>query len=306
MSANEVTLRRGTEGDSRALFSLFMRTYADLIRRQGQAITLDREDPAVVEQFWTRRQALFDHLARTAYEYWVAEKEEQPIGYARSILRDGSLELTEFFVAPESQSTGIGRTLLARAFPAGFRQRTIIATTDSRAQVRYLKSGVYPRFPVYYFHRAPRSGLPPSSSLEAVPIQATIASLDELARIDGHLVGYRRDVDHQWLMVGRRGFFYQREGRVIGYGYLSTGTGSGPFALLDPQDYAAVLGHAESVLAQEGIEDFGIQVPMINEEVARYVASNGFELGPDVLLYMSDREIGQLGGYIITSPPFFM
>jgi hypothetical protein len=67
-------------------------------------------------------------------------------------MRDGVRQLTEFFVMPAAQSSGVGKSLLEYAFPSDdARRRVIIATTDSRAVARYLKTGVYPRFPIYYF-----------------------------------------------------------------------------------------------------------------------------------------------------------
>jgi GNAT superfamily N-acetyltransferase len=50
--------------------------------------------------------------------------------------------LTEFFVLPDHQSRGIGRALIERAFPAGRGNvRSIIATSDVRAQARYYAAG---------------------------------------------------------------------------------------------------------------------------------------------------------------------
>src|SRR6185295_12550360 len=110
-----------------------------------------------------RRRPLFEHLARSAEEFWIAEEAGDAIGYARSILRDNALELTEFFVLPGRQSAGVGRELLARAFPKDdVAHRSIIATTDARAQGRYLRAGVYPRFPIYYFGAPPRPVAEPS------------------------------------------------------------------------------------------------------------------------------------------------
>ncbi len=94
-----------------------------------------------------------DHVARTAAEFWIAEGADgEASGYARSIDRDGVFELTEFFVRPGTQSQGVGRELLERAFPAGRGHlRLIIATTDIRAISRYLRADVMPRFPVTTF-----------------------------------------------------------------------------------------------------------------------------------------------------------
>src|SRR5689334_11147518 len=144
-----VTFRRGTFDDSYTVYTIFARSLEDFTRRTFPDAAPQTGDLAV---WWERRRPLFEHLARTAEEFWIADEAGEAIGYARSILRADARELTEFFVLPDRQSAGVGRELLARAFPeAGAAHRSIVATTDARAQGRYLRAGVYPRFPIYYF-----------------------------------------------------------------------------------------------------------------------------------------------------------
>ena len=97
---------------------------------------------------------MFEYLAESAAQFWVAENDDEIIAYARSIEQDGMQELTEFFVSPPQQSSSVGRELLARAFPtSGAPYRTIIATLDERALYRHMKLGVHGRFPLKYFYR---------------------------------------------------------------------------------------------------------------------------------------------------------
>ena len=84
----------------------------------------------------------------------MAERNNLIIGFARSMMRDGVHSLSEFWVLPQEQSSGIGREPLQRADPADdARLRYIIATVDTRAQARYryMKAGLYPRFSIYLF-----------------------------------------------------------------------------------------------------------------------------------------------------------
>ncbi len=74
-------------------------------------------DPEVLKSLWERRKSMFEFLARTSPHFWVAERDGEIIGHARSIEHDGLLELTEYFVLPGQQSGGLGRQLLAYAFP---------------------------------------------------------------------------------------------------------------------------------------------------------------------------------------------
>ena len=302
----KLTLRQATESDNPAVFRLFMRSVRDLEYRQGVIAVNDGDDPLFVAEQWEKERPMFEHLARTAHSYWLAERDGEVVGYARSILRERMLELTEFFVSPGEQSQGVGRELLKRVFAAPEADvRTIIASTDTRAQARYLKTGVYPKFPIFYFYKRPE----PSevvTDLSFVPMESSDESLESLAELDREILGYRRGIDHAWFMSSRTGFLYVREGRPAGYGYITRGGGSGPFAVQDAADFPAVLAHAESVAAGEKREQFGLQIPMINRVAVDYLLQRGFLIESDVILFMSNGDHSGLDHYIITSPPFFM
>lgn len=303
---SDFSLRPATDADTPAVFRLFLRSVRDLAFRQGTRPTADGTDPDVIATAWRLRQSLFEHLARSAHQFWVAERDGEIVGYGRSIMRDGMLELTEFFVSPEAQSGGIGRQLLAQVFAGeGVRIRTIIATTDTRAQARYLKANVYPRFPIYFFTRKAEENEAPND-LRFEPLNHTEVTLETLAKLDTAIVGYRRDVDHRWFMDNRDGYFIYRGQSLLGYGYVSRGSGGGPYALLDGADYPAVLAHAETVSAQGGQEEIGFAVPMINHAAVTFLLGRGYRIDPSVLLYMSDSDAPSLNRYIVTNPPFFL
>jgi GNAT superfamily N-acetyltransferase len=298
-----LTLRPGSIADSYTVFKIFEQSIMDLGRRLGVMTISGGQDPAVLEELWQRRRSLFEHLARTAEHFWIAENEGRAVGYARTILRDGLRELTEFFVLPGQQSAGAGRELLARAFPqAGASQRAIIATLDTRAQARYLKAGVYPHFPSTYLSRSPEPVSIPSD-LTFEPIAVSPANLDILGMVDMALLGHRREVDHIWLLENRQGYLYRREGQPVGYGYL--GQSSGPFALWHEADFPAVLAHAETEAAGRGI-DFGVEVPLINRTAVGYLLSRGCRMDQFMALFMADRPFGKFENYIFPSPPFFL
>lgn len=301
-----IAFRPANASDTPAVFRLFLRSVRDLAFRQGTRPVADGSDSDVIATVWQQRQSLFEHLAETAHQFWVAEREETLLGYARSILRDGMLELTEFFVSPDAQSGGIGRELLRRTFDAdSVRFRAIIASTDIRAQSRYLKSGVYPQFPIMHFSRQAEDNLAPSD-LQFVDIPQDDTALPILATMDQWVLGFRRDVDHRWFLGNRAGFLVYRGSEPAGYGYVSRGYGSGPFALLDPADFPAVLAHAETLAARGGQADIMLQVPMVNRSAVDYLLQRGFRMDPTLLMYMSDVVHGRPDHYLVTSPPFFV
>lgn len=300
----EITYRPGTAADSYSVFKLFEETLADLSRRLGSSEATSWQDRTALEQMWQERCSLYEHLACTAAHFWLAFSASQMVGFGRSIQRDGVLELTEFFVRPDQQGRGVGHELLRRAFPAaGAGPRFIIASTDIRAQARYLKAGVYPRFPIYYFWRTP-AATSAATDLTFEPFTASPENLAVLGELDRAIIGYRRDVDHGWLLTQQQGYLYYRQGQLAGYGYV--GLRNGPFALLNPADFPAVLAHAENEAAANGQAHFGLEVPMVNRAGVDYLLARNFQIGSFIALFMSDLPLGRFENYIATSPPFFL
>ena len=298
-----ITYRPGAPADSRAVFDVCVESILEFGARTGVMPITGGDDPAVMATRWERRRSLFEHLAHNAESFWLAARDGQVIGYARAIWRDGLRELTEFFVLPGQQSAGVGRELLARVFPAdGAVHRSIVSTLDVKALTRYLKSGVYTRFPLQYFSRTPEV-VQVATDLQIEPISPTPGTLETLAALDLALLGHRRDADHLWLLRERQGYLYSREGGPAGYGYV--GQSSGPFGLLGERDFPAVLAHAETQAAARG-ESFGVEVPLINRAALRYLLARGYRMDSFVALFMSDLPFGQFERYLFTSPPFFL
>ena len=300
-----ITYERGTAADSYAVFLIFERAYADLTRRSGATESTSIADPEALARMWAARRPMYEHLAATADQFWLAKRGDKTLGFARSILRGNMRLLTEFFVLPGEQSSGLGRELLARAFPAaGVESRWLLATSDLRAQALYLKHGLYPNFPAYYFWRQPRELPLKTTQLDIKPVEPSAVTIQAMGDIDNQLLDHRRDVDHNWLMTGRQAYLYYRGGEPVGYGYI--GRRSGPFALLNDADFPVVLAHAESETARLGRTHFGLEVPMVNHSAAAYLLSNGFRIDSFIAHFMSDGPTGRFSNYIITSPPFIL
>jgi len=303
-----VIYRQGTADDAYTSFTIFEFSLADLMRRMGSTEPTSASDPEALARMWAERRSLYEHLAQTAEHFWLAEREGQVIGFSRSIVRDGVRQLTEFFILPDYQSAGVGKELLARAFPAGdARGRSILSSPDPSAQALYLTSGVWPSFSIYYFWRKPERTIVESDLIfEAIPDSPDALAL--LAELDEELVGFRRDIDHRWLLSDRAGYLYSRAGQAVGYGYL--GKRNGPFGLLDNRDFPTVLAHAETAACDAGYKHFGLEVPMPNRPAVTYLLERGFRMEPFTIQFMSDgilsQSLGQMANYILTSPPFFL
>ena len=296
--------RPGTAIDSRICFDIFERTIDDLGRRTGGSANSTADDPAA----WDTRRPLFDHLAATGDAWWIAEDEVtgNAIGYARSILRDGVRELTEFFVLPETQSGGVGGELLARAFSAeGARHRAIVATLDPRAIARYLRTGLDARVAIIGLQGVPRP-VTVATDLEREPIDPEAPPLDELAEIDRAILDFRRDPDHAWLAGQRSGWLYRRGGRAVGYGYHpSRPAWGGPYAALDSTDLPVLLADGESAAAAAGHDEVTFDLPLTARPGLDHLLGRGFHVDPFVMLFFTDGPTDGLVGYCLTSPPFF-
>lgn len=298
-----ILYRPGTAADNRALFTLLRAALADLGQRANIVTVEQLDDAESSERAWQRRRGLFEHLTRTGDQFWVAERDGQLVGYARAIHRDGMQELTELMVLPGEQSVGVGGELLARTFPNnGARRRIIIASPDIRAQARYLKAGVYPYAVSRTFVRQAEA-VRLATDLTFEPMSPNPATLDVLADLDHAALGFRRDEDHRWLMSGGQGMLVRRSGQSVGYGYL--GETSGPFLLLDPRDFPAVLARAETRIATVGGEA-AFEVPLHNRHAVDYLLRRGYRLDPVLTSLMSDTALPALDRYIATSPPFFL
>lgn len=300
MTAPELAYRRGSLDDSRACFDVFMAAIRDLTARQG---TPWEPDP---EELWPKLRPMYGHLAGHAAEWWVAEDPASGslAGYARSVQRGGLFELSEFFVHPDRQSAGVGRSLLERAFPPGRGEvRAIIATTDVRALRRYHAAGTFVRFPICALEGPPRPDAPLDPALEVV--EARPNDIPSLRRIEAEVLEFERGEEFAWLLGDRRGFLYRRDGREVGFAFVGE-RGIGPIAALEPDAQPGMLAHVERVAAGIGRTEIGFEVPMVNEVAMTHLLEQGFRMDSFFTFLLSSRPFGQFDRFIGFAPPFVL
>jgi GNAT superfamily N-acetyltransferase len=297
----EPLYRRATPDDAIACNELMWTSVTDLAQRQGTPLEGTAAD------WWTFSEALNRLLVEEAAEWWVAASPSsgQLVGFARSIERDGLFELTEFFVLPDQQSRGIGRALIERAFPAGRGDvRSIIATSDVRAQARYYAAGTVARFPLYTLGGVPNPSAPLHDlTAESIEGARTIAAQREIER---SVLGFQRsDTEMRWLIDQRQGHVYRRADRYVGFSFLGR-DGTGPMGALDPSDLPAILLHVEDLAHTIGLERLELQVPSPNEVAVRHLLGRGFRFDRWINFLMSDRPFGNFDRFIPFSPPLFL
>jgi hypothetical protein len=127
--------------------------------------------------------------------------------------------------------------------------------------------------------------------------------LRELNRIDREILNHTREHIHRWIASSREGYVYKRQGRIVGYGYV--GSSSGPFALLDQNDFPAILAHAESLMAGRG-QEFGAEAPLLNEKAIQYFIERKYQIDSFSAIFMSNVPFGRFENYLCFSPEFFM
>jgi GNAT superfamily N-acetyltransferase len=273
----------------------------DLGRRQGTPLEGSATD------WWPSSEPLHRQLAQIAAEWWVAEEtgSGRLVGFARSIERDGLLELTEFFVRPDQQSRGVGKALLERAFPSGRGTvRSIVATSDVRAQARYYAAGTIARFPIFTLAGVP-SATETISAVTAEPIDGE-QSIELQRAIERTVVGHRRSDDEiRWLLERRQGHLYRRADRVIGFSFLGR-DGAGPMAALEPSDLPAILLHVEALARTMELERLELQVPAPNAIAIRHLMGRRYRFDSWINFLMSDRPFGQFDRFIPFAPPLFL
>jgi len=299
-------VRRATADDAAACHDVLWESVTDLGRRQATPLE------GSVKDWWRSGESVHRHLAERAAEWWLAEDRgsRRVVGYARSIARDGLVELTEFFVRPGFQSRGLGRDLLERAFPQDHGQnrgriRSIIATADVRALARYYRAGTVARFPFFTLGAKPSSGeIDPR--LEPVALARGSAAIAAVRDIERNVLGFARgDAEIDWLLGDREGWVYRNEGAIVGFAFVGT-TGTGPLAALDPAHLPAVLAHVESRARAQGLDHVEFQVPGPNETAIRHLLGRGYRLDSWINFLMSDRPFGQFDRFIGFGPPIFL
>jgi GNAT superfamily N-acetyltransferase len=293
--------RRATPDDAIACHELMWSSVTDFGIRQGMPLEGSAAD------WWRSSEPLNRLLAGEAAEWWVAEMpaSEQLVGFARAIERGGLFELTEFFVRPDQQARGIGHALLERAFPAGRGEvRSIIATSDVRAQARYYAAGTVARFPLFTLGGVPTESAPvPDLRTESIGGDQAIQVQRDIER---NVLGYQRsEAEVLWLLARREGHLYRRDDRYIGFSFLGP-DGSGPMAALEPLDIPGILLHIEGLASSIGLERLELQVPAPNEVGIRHLIARGFRFDRWINFLMSDRPFGQFDRFIPFSQPLFL
>lgn len=297
-----ITFRQTTPDDRVRAFEVFRASLWAYVRQIGLVGPDEVDD---VEAAWERQGPLMQHLEATAAEDWLAEDANGAVvGMARSIERDGHVQLTHFFVDPQAQTRGLGRQLLDRAFRPGWgRHRSVIATQDPRALGLYLRFGVKARGLGIALTKPPAATEIPTT-LRIEEIGPGPASEEAIGVIDQKVLGYRRDQDIRFLLSERPACLFWRGRQPVAYLFAGTGLVAGPGAALDRSDLPAVIVEQERRALAAGHESISVALSTAASDTLAWALEHGFRIEPFYAVLLSDAPTLQLDRYLMTQPAF--
>jgi GNAT superfamily N-acetyltransferase len=214
-------------------------------------------------------------LAQDPSGLWVAEHGDTIVGFGFSWMTEKFWFLSQLFVRPETQAKGIGQALLSetlmQAERNGAANRALITPAYNIASTGlYLKNGLYPREPLYRM-AAPTRAVAQNGAdagydftpIAPWPQSAKWPAGEWIGGIDQELLGFRRDLHHQFLLGGfaARAVRIEHAGRAAGYAYISAQGHVGPLAIAPDADAKAVVTAALRCAPEGGARQVSMIVP---------------------------------------------
>ena len=220
--------------------------------------------------------------------------------------------LAELFINPARQGDGIGGALMARTFEharkAGASNRALITFAfNTVSQGLYIKHGLFPRLPLYFF-RTERASLKERSrheQLRAVEIANAPAHGERLARLDRSALGFSREKHHRFLLGDGtvKGVLLYRGEDCVGYVYLNASGHIGPLAVLQRNDMGAAFATALDLAGEGEASHVSAFLPGVNQASLDLATACGMRITFPMVL-MSAKEFGDWQRYLPRNPGF--
>jgi GNAT superfamily N-acetyltransferase len=243
---------------------------------------------------------------------WVAEASGEIVGFAFSWISGAFWFLAELFVSPNHQGQGIGEGLLKRTFDhanrGGAANKALITFSfNTISQGLYVRHGLYPRLPIYFFKVA-RDALPTqhhADPLRHSGIEDTASDRARLAEFDLATLGFARDKHHRFLLGDpkMRGVFFHAGQDCVGYAYINSGGHVGPLAVVRPDVMNQAIATALKLAAESGASDISAFLPGVNAPALDVAVSHGMRMTFPMVL-VSSRAFGDFGRYLPRNPGF--
>jgi GNAT superfamily N-acetyltransferase len=256
-------------------------------------------------------------LAQDPSGLWVAADGDTIVGFGFSWMTGAFWFLSQLFVRPETQAKGIGQALLSKTLMQaernGAANRALITPAYNIASTGlYLQNGFYPREPLYRM-AAPAQTVAQNlvdAGYGITPIAPWPEAGEWLAgewagRIDQGLLGFHRDLHHQFLLRGfaARAVRIEQAGRAAGYAYVSAQGHVGPLAIAPDADAKAVVTAALRCALEGGARQVSMIVPGRADVVMQTALGLGFRIEEPYVL-MASQPFGNWCNYLPMTPGF--
>ena len=297
-----------------------------LIYRPAQASDLERADELTVQSIndLTKRHGFAPMAMPSRPQFqlfslrddpdglWVAEEAGRICGFAFSWVCGDFWFLAQLFVSPDHQGRGIGNELITRTFEQARKARAtnralITFTFNTVSQGLYMRHGLYPRFPIYFFgvERERLKDRLQGAQLDHAPVGTERSELEKLGQFDLCALGVSREKHHSYLIgenITRGVFLY--EGRdCIGYAYISSDGHIGPLAVARPEMLGTAFTTALRLAAEGHSEQVSAFLPGTCDAALALAVQHGMRITFPMVL-MSSRSVGDWTQYLPRNPGF--
>jgi len=243
---------------------------------------------------------------------WVADAAGEVVGFTFAWASDGFWFLAELFVSPKHQGRGIGDALLQRTFAhadrAGARNKALITFTfNTISQGLYIRNGLYPRLPIYFF-KATRDSIMErrhGEVLRHTSMEDTDRHLAQLAQFDTAALGFAREKHHRFLLstAGMKGVFLHAGEDRVGYAYINSGGHIGPLAVTRPDVMGVAFTTALELAAESGAADISAFLPGVCHAALDIAVAHAMRITFPMVL-VSALEFGDFDCYLPRNPGF--
>ena len=168
----------------------------------------------------------YPHLLATG-ELWIAEHAGVALGFAGTVKRGSTVFLTDLFVDPHHQSSGIGLQLLRQAMAGSANHiQFTVSSSDVRALALYARAGMQPQWPHFLLRvHNPRVE---ALSQHGMEILAAHVQDPELLAWDASVSGRERPQDLSFWVEheGSEAVWITRNKQRVGYAIVRLGGGT--------------------------------------------------------------------------------
>jgi ribosomal protein S18 acetylase RimI-like enzyme len=242
---------------------------------------------------------------------WVAEDQGQMVGFAWSWVCGDLWFLAQLFVSPDRQGSGIGNELIRRTWgPAqnkGATNKALITFTfNTVSQGLYLRHGMFPRFPIYFFSVATErlKARLEGPAFRRERLEETSAHMRYLVRIDAQTLGVSREEHHRYLINDQstEGVLLFQGNTCVGYAYIAEGH-IGPMAVAQSDMMDTAFKTALAMAADSGTPQVSAFLPGACDAALGAAVDAGMRITLPMVL-MSSREFGNWSQYLPRNPGF--